>query len=371
MEKIIIAFLSFYFLVISVNLNGQPYEVSKLESNKCDFIFPYFRNVNNVKAQNKINTFLQVINLEIVPGAFKICPFERVMGNSLLCCSSMNFETFEIYTNTKNILSLAIEGEGTGAYTESFYYCYTFNALTGDVVYLNDFFTHSGFNIIKNKIILNRKERINNFIKQTEIEKKTLTNEWFERANDQIRLYSDCLKSIEESDLQYDNFYIKDNDLILVRNRCSPHVIRALDDLGSFVDTLKIGEITGFLSEYGKGLLGKGPIKKNTSLLKNGNILTGFINSKYPITCIVSIPSNTNNISIAYWYNRKKEVIEWHGKLVGNKLELIENDYHDEKLKVWVPRAKIKAIANQNSLTGYWIEEKSGKAMKLYLKRYE
>lgn len=64
---------------------------------------------SNPLASEKINTYLNVDLLLIVPGSFKKCPFERVMSNSGSFSANTDFEEYKHKYNSKTILSLSIK----------------------------------------------------------------------------------------------------------------------------------------------------------------------------------------------------------------------------------------------------------------------
>src|SRR5690606_17075530 len=70
--------------------------------------FPFVRSKTNRVAAEKINAFLQVNELDHVPGVFKNHPFENVVFDSTDCCSYVDFQQWEHFKTPENILSLSI-----------------------------------------------------------------------------------------------------------------------------------------------------------------------------------------------------------------------------------------------------------------------
>jgi len=353
---------------------SQDLKVVNIDGKGCTGEFPFIISNSNPLASEKINTYLNVDLLEIVPGSFKKCPFEKVMYDSANCCAHTDFENYSININSKTILSISINGETTGAYSENANWNYNFNAITGDLIYPDELFTEAGYSKIKKQLISKRKAIVTEFLKGLNaqfISKKFEIDE--ERANDQKSIYEDCLQYIDDNDFIYGQFLIHKNFIVFTRERCSNHGMRAVDDLGEFSDTLKISEISNLLSRYGKALLFE-DTKECQNIkppISNTKILKGFINDKIPITCIFYRPYDDWSISIKYWYDKNKSVIEWRGTFRNkSKLNLIEDDYFDKKQDKWILKALINADVTADSIKGTWTNQKNGKKLTICLNRY-
>ena len=353
---------------------SQDLKVVNIDGKGCTGEFPFIISNSNPLASEKINTYLNVDLLEIVPGSFKKCPFEKVMYDSANCCAHTDFENYSININSKTILSISINGETTGAYSENANWNYNFNAITGDLIYPDELFTEAGYSKIKKQLISKRKAIVTEFLKGLNaqfISKKFEIDE--ERANDQKSIYEDCLQYIDDNDFIYGQFLIHKNFIVFTRERCSNHGMRAVDDLGEFSDTLKISEISNLLSRYGKALLfvDTKECQNIKPPISNTKILKGFINDKIPITCIFYRPYDDRSISIKYWYDKNKSVIEWRGTFRNkSKLNLVEDDYFDKKQDKWILKALINADVSADSIKGTWTNQKDGKKLTISLNRY-
>jgi len=353
---------------------SQDLKVVNIDGKGCTGEFPFIISNSNPLASEKINTYLNVDLLEIVPGSFKKCPFEKVMPDSANCCAHTDFENYGININSKTILSISINGETTGAYSEIANWDYNFNAITGDVILPDELFTEAGFSKIKKQLISIRKAKVTKFLKELNaqfISKKFEVDE--ERANDQKSIYEDCLQYIGDNDFLYGRFSIHKDFIVFTRECCSNHAMSALDDLGAFSDTLKIAEISNLLSRYGKALLSEDT--KGCQNIKppiyNTKILKGFINDKIPITCIFYRPYDDGSIMLRYWYDKNKSIIEWRGTFKNkSKLNLVEDDHYDEKLGKWILKALINADVSADSIKGTWTNQKDGKKLTISLNRY-
>jgi len=353
---------------------SQDLKVVNIDGKGCSGEFPFIISDSNPLAAEKINTYLNVDLLEIVPGSFKKCPFERVMSNSGSFSANTDFEEYSININSKTILSISIKGETSGAYPENASWDYNFNAITGDVIFPDELFTEAGYLKIKKQLISKRKAKVTTFLKELSAQFKSKKFEVDEeRANDQKSIYENCLQYIGDDDFLYGQFSIHRDFIVFTRERCSNHAMRAADDLGEFSDTLKIAEISNLLSRYGKALLFK-DTKECLNIkppIYNTKILKGFINDKIPITCIFYKPYDDESIRLKYWYDKNKSIIDWRGTFKNkSKLNLIEEDYFDKKQDKWILRALIKADVTADLIKGTWTNQKDGKKLTICLNRY-
>lgn len=353
---------------------SQDLKVVNIDGKGCSGEFPFIISNSNPLASEKINTYLNVDLLKIVPGSFKKCPFEKVMYDSANCCAHTDFDNYTININSKTILSISINGETTGAYSEIANWDYNFNAITGDVILPDELFTEAGYSKIKKQLISKRKAIVKEFLKGLNaqfISKKFEVDE--ERANDQKFIYEDCLQYIGDNDFKYGQFSIHKDFIVFTRERCSNHGMRTVDDLGEFSDTLKIAEISNLLSKYGKALLFENT-KECQSIkppISNTKILKGFINDKIPITCIFYRPYDDGSIMLRYWYDKNKSLIEWRGTFKNkSKLNLIEDDRYDEKQGKRIVKALINADVTADLIKGTWANPKNGKKLTISLDRY-
>ncbi|MDF2454859.1 MAG: hypothetical protein K0R51_852 [Cytophagaceae bacterium] len=367
----------FLILFLVLTIQSKSYSQAKIsnlkDECKTENAFPYIESGVTHLAAEKINTLLQVRLLEIVPDAYEKCAFEKVMYDSINCCSYISFYEYTIAKNSKTLLSFRIIGETMGAYPENASWEYNFNVITGDLISSEEIFTEKGYAKLKEKITFNRRKRVNDFLTNlnSSLDDNKDANE-LEYENNQRDIYERCLDYINEDDFFYGSFLIQNDKIIFIRERCSNHAMRALDDLDSFNDEVFVKDVYNDLNEYGKALFSEDveSVQHMETSLKYNKILKGTINGKNAITCIFNKPYLDNSLSLYYWYDNHKTIIKWSGKLNGTRLELIENDHHDEKLKKWIPRALIEAEINQNSIIGLWKDQKTGRNLPLKLIKY-
>lgn len=358
------------FLLCTINLYAQTFNVviedlkPTIENNR----FPLIKYKNAPKIENKINTLLQIENLEHLPGVFTTSPFEQKTGDFM---GSTSFDGYEQYNTPKNILSLSISGMGTGAYSEEFEIYYNFDLRNGKRITYNDFINEKENKNLTQKLNKRVKDKITDFLHSEEeyYQTENIKKEDKEYYNDQVEMYSYCLKNIENSSLDYYEFYFQKDSITFVRGRCSNHAMRALDDLGKFKLSFSFKEMQKYLSKEGVSLL-NGDFNIPNTKSPEGKFYKGKINNKYPITVLISKVYSDNSLHIQYWYDKNKEPIEWNGTLRNNHFSLIEYDQYDETNNRWIIRAKIEADIIGDSIIGTWQDLKTNKIFKLKLTEY-
>jgi len=366
------ALLLVFGLTLSITVNAQL-KVSHLKD-EChtENVFPYIEPTANSKVAEKINIFLQVDLLGIVPGAYTKCAFEQVMYDTSHCCSSVSFYEYTITKNSQTIFSVSMDGETMAAYPENRTWTYNFNAVNGDLISPEDIFTESAYAKLKKQITANRLKEVEDFLAGLKTNPESKDPDEIEFENDQRQVYESCLEFITEEDFVHGSFLIENDKIIFIRERCSNHAMRAVDDLDKFYNEFLVKDIFNDLNAYGKALFSENTtaLKTMAPSIRYNKLLKGTLNSKTPITCLFKTPYSDGSLSMVYWYDNHKTIIEWSGKLDGNRLELVENDHHDEKLRKWIPRALIEAAINQNIITGVWKDQKNGRSLPLKLIKY-
>lgn len=328
-------------------------------------VFPNIVYKTNPRIEDKINTCLQLENLEHLPNQFRLNPFEKVAYGLERSYGSVYFHDYNQVETPSNIFSLMLHGDATGAYSEGFENYYNFDLRTGNKITLTNIFTENGIIEIKDQLNLEVKNTIDAFVAY--IHEFPRGDD--DVVNDQLDLYAYCAEDIEENSIDYYEYYFEKDSITFVRGRCSNHAMRAIDDLGSFTIKIAYTNIETFLSEYGKGLLsGESIIHKNGN--PEGKFYKGTINNKYSITVFVSRVHSDNSLGMHYWYDKYRTPIEWDGRLVNNHFSLIEYDYYDEENQKWIKKATIEADIIGNNIIGTWENVESHEVFKLELTEY-
>ena len=338
--------------------------ITNLSPQSEDYNFPLISYPNNKVVENKINTFLQVSELEFIPNSGKN-PFKLAETATNSYANYVYFYGWKKLNTPSNILSIEMNGEASGAYPEGFDKWYNFDIRTGDYIKSEDVFTEKGKAYLDKNINDKIHKKISAFIKEIKAE-KTEDQEEIIRIEEQISMYENCLTYLNKGDFQYLECSFEKDSLTFVRGRCSNHAMRAIDDLYDFKIAYSYQELKPHLSEFGKSLIFNQP-KNIESKNPKFKLYKGKIADKYPIFVLINTIYEDTSMSATYWYDSKKLPIEWRGNFKNNHFSLIEDDYHDENLKAWVPRANIELQVSGNKLVGTWKDYRTKKDLKIEL----
>nr|WP_245169901.1 hypothetical protein [Chryseobacterium sp. PvR013] len=334
----------------------QKVKISNLQPKTEDTVFPVVSYSENPRVENKINTFLQVDQLEYVPGSGGN-PFKLASTATNSYSNYVYFYSWDKIETPKNILSIAINGEASGAYPEEFADWKNFDLRTGNYINPEDLFQAESFKTINGLIQKRIQKRVGDFLNQLKSEKNPS-----EETPDQIALYEDCFTEYTLNGIKI--FFEKDK-LTFVAGRCSNHAMRALDDLGSHKIEFSYKELDKYWSSYAKNLISGSEKTEITSL--NNKLYKGKIDGKYSITVLISQVYDDGSFSAKYWYDKNKKLIEWNGKIKGNHISIIENDYYSEETNQWVFKALVEADLQGRKIIGTWQDEKTKKYLTLEL----
>lgn len=358
-----------FLMILGLNLGFAQNNTLKLINLKPviqENVFPEVVYKSNAIIEEKINTFLQIKHLEIVPKKYISNPFEKVTRTDF-SSGDVRFYDYKKNITVDNILSLTIEGEATGAYSEGFETYENFDLRNGNLLVLNDIFTKNGLTQINKILTVKINQEIKNYIKKLKTEKPD-KKEDADFADEQILLYETCLFENTDVNIDYYRFYFEKNQMVFVKGRCSNHAMRALDDLDSFYVNLSFKSIEKHLTNYGKSLLFNLPIVNTNK--PQGKIYKGFINNKYPITAIITEISTDKSVYMKYWYDKVKEPLEWSGTYINNTFMLREEEEHSEDAAAWGTKAEIEAVFTNNKISGTWTNLKTKEILKLELEEF-
>lgn len=346
----------FFILISSLSFSQKNLKISDLQPKTENFTFPVISYIENPLVENKINTFLQVNELEYVPDSGKT-PFKFVSTDTNSYSHYIYFYDWEKLDAPKNILTIGMHGEASGAYSEEFTNWKNFDLRNGNFINAEDLFQPASKKMVEEIIQKKIKKRISDFLTKLKSEKNPP-----EEAEDQIALYEDCFIEHTLEDIGY--FFGKDK-LTFVSGRCSSHAMRALDELGSHEITFTYKELEKYWSPYAENLLSGSEKTDKTSL--NNKLYQGKIDGKYPITVLISQIYTDGSFYAKYWYHKNKILIEWGGKIKDNHMSMIEDDYYSEELKEWIPRALVEAEVKGNKIIGTWQDYKTKKYLSIEL----
>ncbi|MCD9617320.1 hypothetical protein [Chryseobacterium gleum] len=347
----------FFLLISGLSFSQQKsLKINDLQPKSENYVFPVVTYPENQTAANKINTFLQVSELEYVPGSGGN-PFKLASTATNSYSNYLYFYDWEKLETPENILTIGIHGEASGAYPEEFADWKNFDLRTGNFINAADLFQPGSVKIVDGIIQKRVKKRISDFLVKLKAEKNPE-----EETEDQIALYEDCFTEHTLGNVKY--FFGKDK-LTFVAGRCSNHAMRALDELGSHEIEFTYKELEKYWSSYAKNLISGSEKTEITSL--NNKLYHGKIDGKYSITVLIDQVYDDGSFSAKYWYDKNKKLIEWNGKIKGNHISIIENDYYSEEAHQWVFKALVEADLQGKKIIGTWQDYKTKKYLTLQL----
>jgi len=347
----------FFLLIFGLSFSQQKnLKITDLKPKTEDTVFPLVSYAENPEVENKINTFLQVNQLEHIPGT-EGNPFKLVSTGKTSYSNYVYFYSWKKLETPKNILSIALEGEASGAYPEGFSIWKNFDLRTGNVINAKDLFQPNSIKTVESLIQKSVKKEVDDFLTELKSEKNPS-----EEVLDQIAMYEECFTGFTLDGIEY--HFAKDK-IRFIAGRCSNHAMRALDELDSHVVEFPYQELKKYWSSYAENLLSGSEKVDKTSL--NNKLYKGKIDGKYPVTVLIGQPYEDGSFSAHYWYDKNKKLIEWNGKLKGNHISITENDYYNEETNQWILKALIEADLQGNKIIGTWQDDKTKKYLKLEL----
>lgn len=202
---------------------------------------------SNKQVANKINTYLQseILNNEtVLTDTNEVFENSRYISTDSFTQSGHSMISYEVELNNSRLLSLVFEMESTGAYSENYQRHYSFNTQTGELIMAKDLFTPSGIELIKQRLIKERKQKVAKWIKELKADNDGDIKQDSAWINETL---ANCNENAEE-----DNFTITKTTIVFNKGYCFPHVARPYDTNLDIGMTYK--EIEKYLSPEGKKL---------------------------------------------------------------------------------------------------------------------
>ncbi len=354
------------FILLCTLLSGQQKEVkiTHLNPKTENSIFPFVSYDKHTLVQEKINTFLQVSLLENIPNSNKN-PFDKVLNARASHQNYISFYDWKTWATPQNVLSLQISGEATGAYSEVFFTYYNFDLRNGNLIDIKDVFTKQGLDFIVKRCNQKMTKDINGLLKELKGSTSTVQEDK-KLISAQIDMYEDCLSWFDKHDISWFKYYFEKEQMTFIRGRCSNHAMRAIDDLGDYHIAISYQDVEPYLTSFGKSLLFNRPKNVETNN-PNYKLYVGEIGG-YPIHFLINRVEEDHSVSVAYWYDKYQELIDLNGTFLNNRFSLIEEDYHDENLNKWIPKANIQLEVKGKEIMGFWENYKTKKKLKIKLK---
>lgn len=170
--------------------------------------------------------------------------------------------SYRVVENNERLLSLAISGEGCGAYCEPFTIHLNYDAATGQRIRLTELFTEAGAALLSDSVASWKRKEITDFLKEARQESGSARGDddeyEYEYVEEMIAMYEGCLSMLDEyeEDFAYLDFAIDRGAITIYLSRCSNHAMLALDELGDFSYRIDFRRWKHDLTPYGKKVLG-------------------------------------------------------------------------------------------------------------------
>ncbi len=296
-------------------------------------------------AADRINTLLFLDVLEIAPP--RGSPSSYALPKPAGALVPVTPDGFTVLRRDDRVLSIAVSAEGCGAYCESFEKAFLFDLASGRRVTDADLLTPAGRAAIARR-------GAQAFAVAIGAEVAALSKPHARDLPDGDR---DLLRStyVECRDRQREaakagrlggTLRIVASGAEVVFGRCTPHVIRALDDLGDFTYRVSAAELATGLSAYGRALL-LAQVETSAPVSPFGQALPGTIGSAAVRLYTGSILDD-GSLGGTYYYERYRRPIEVSGRIAEGVWSLTESDDEGK------PRAAWSLRREGSAWTGTW-----------------
>lgn len=375
-NKAIIGYVVLFSFSQIANAQVSISSLSQTDTQK----FPVVAVAKQPEVSAKINTLLQLKYLERLPDDKKAVSKAVTAAKTVKtlqldeddgCCQN-TFTEWHQYKTPKNILSLSFSGEFTGAYTATHTNYTNFDTRSGNPVLLDNIIKPSRQQALNDVLVAMIKKQITEFIDTVKADDSQDNNQNDSQDDNednnhldaQIHLYETCIAELDDMSLDWFSFYVKAHSVVFIRERCSNHAMRALDDIGEIRIELPISTLQPYLLKYGKNVLSDSSKQLTSSRLTN-KLLTGKL-GKASVQFVLTEVRDDDTINATYWYSKYKQPIELTGTFKNNQFTANEHSY-DEKKGKWTDKGSIKATWKHGELTGTWRNVKTGKKYQLTL----
>ena len=167
-------------------------------------------------------------------------------------------------------------------------------------------------------------------------------------------MYAECLEQRQTSTHQawLDWMRIETTRILFTQSRCSPHALRALDDVGELTSSFTIERLERWLSPYGRALLARGSTPKRTSW-PFGQLCRGLMGRRTRVHLYVEPLDATEgeasiDVRAYYFYDRIRKPIPLRGQFARDTLRLRE--FHESGR----PRGEFTLSSGTRGLSGEW-----------------
>ena len=186
-------------------------------------------------------------------------------GRELQGTDELDFKATLIPAGDPRVLSLALDGEGCGAYCENFDFTRTFDLRDGRRLSLGDLLTVEGFAEVGRRLDAARRNAYRKQLRQLESAAKAAARskkaDPDDDTDDRLEMNKSCLERVASEPstpwwLLNEEFSLDGRGgLAVTKGRCSNHAGRALDDVGAITIAIPAAELRGLLTPYGLAVL--------------------------------------------------------------------------------------------------------------------
>ena len=248
MRKILYLLLA---IILFTNCKTEEFTILNLRESKPKFPkqifeFPVLNGKKNITDNINRQLIQSLFDINVKSDYKKV--FQIAWATKESSINNLSFLNYKINALNEQLYSVTFYTEGCGAYCEEYEQSYNFDIKSGNKIILDSLFTLTGKKKFLKNISNQKSKEINNYITWLEKEQKS-------KENQSIELYRTCLKSLPFKSLEYIDFKIKKDSIILASDRCSNHAMRALDNLGDYTFPFHKSDLNILLNDYGKNLL--------------------------------------------------------------------------------------------------------------------
>lgn len=320
--------------------------------NGSEYRFPLV--AGDSPAAARINTFLQVGELEKLPGRYRETAFEEIWPQGGSSHGTTRID-YAVGTNGRGLLSLTVRREWMGAYPSSSHQTYNFDARSGEVLTLDALFTPEGLARLREQVAQKRLHKLDDFLAGKPVDAGAdvglveLSSDPA-TAEEQKRLYRECRSRVAKDGLAGNDLTLGEVSMTVGREECAPHALQAIDELGSFGVTLPYTALREHLNEYGRCLLAdrRKDCRRSPGGIALG-VYRGRIAGRYPITLVISGPPYAGAASAAYFYDKHAARIALRATGGADRVLRL-----DEK---GPPPAHFELRRADGGLQGHWTQE--------------
>ncbi|MBP1646402.1 MAG: hypothetical protein H6Q16_1980 [Bacteroidetes bacterium] len=330
-----IIIIPFIFLSCKSNCNKievtlEKYQVSEEYKDIVDLVFPII-SCENSKVKEKINTYIQLNELDIIKGLEKNNIFERRFDEAKFTFPSIpeglvNLN-YQLLNNTQNNFSFSLNHLYEWATSSYWIEYYNFNPQNGDRYNLKDFFDSTNYHKMKELLYPHFKELFYNDNNQC---KDIDTN-----------YYLDVFLNEE---FLFDDFYFtKDSLFFDIFNILGKHDKFCIEKTRFGIPILKIKHL---LNEYGIAAMISGDNLYKYSYIGGVQFYKGKVDEKYDFYLLYSLNERKTYLNGKFITTNTGKVYDFEGSVTNNIFEFPINEIDDRE------EGSIKFKIKDNCLIG-------------------